>query len=60
MTPMTMTKKGTFKILVCDDLAEEGLELFRAQKDFEVLVKVKHPLEELKKLIADMDACVVR
>jgi D-3-phosphoglycerate dehydrogenase len=55
-----MTKKTTFKILICDDLAEEGLALFRAQKDFEVSIKTKQPLEELKKLIADADACVVR
>ena len=60
MTQATMAKKGTFKILVCDELAEEGLALFRAQQNFEVLVKTKQPLEELKKLIADADACVVR
>ena len=60
MTQATMAKKSTFKILVCDDLAEEGLALFRSQKNFEVLVKTKQPLEELKKLVADADACVVR
>jgi len=60
MTQATLTKKSMFKVLVCDDLAEEGLTLFRAQKDFEVLIKTKQPLEELKKLISDADACVVR
>ena len=55
-----MTKKGTYKVLICDDLAEEGLKIFRDQKNLEVLVKTKQPLEELKKLIADVDACVVR
>jgi len=55
-----MAKKGVFKILICDDLAEEGLTLLGAQKDFEVLIKTKQPLEELKRLIADADACVVR
>ena len=60
MTPTVTTKKGAFKILVCDDLAEEGLALFRAQKNFEVLIKTKQPVEELKKLAADADACVVR
>ena len=48
MTTASLAKKGTYKILVCDDLAEEGLELFRAQKNFEVLVKLKQTLEELK------------
>ena len=60
MTQATMAKKGTFKVLICDELAEEGLAIFRAQQNFEVLVKTKQPLEELKKLIADADACVVR
>jgi D-3-phosphoglycerate dehydrogenase len=60
MTQATMAKKGMFKVLVCDDLAEEGLALFRAQKNFELLIKTKQPPEELKKLIADADACVVR
>ncbi len=55
-----MAKKGSYKILICDDLAEEGLKIFRDQKNCEVLVKTKQPLEELKKLIADADACVVR
>ncbi len=60
MSQATMAKKGTFKILICDDLAAEGLALFEAQKNFEVLIKTKQPLEELKKLISDADACVVR
>ncbi len=55
-----MTKKGHYKILVCDDLAAEGLELFRKEKNMEVVVKTKLPLEELKKEVADCDACVVR
>ncbi len=60
MTVIHSTKKSTYKILVCDELAEEGLSLFRAQPNFEVLVKTKQSIEELKKLIADCDACVVR
>ena len=55
-----MAKKGTYKVLVCDDLAEEGLKVFRDQKNVELLIKLKQPVEELKKLIADADACVVR
>ena len=60
MAQATMAKKGTYKILICDDLAEEGLKIFRDQKNLEVVVKTKQPLEELKKLVADADACVVR
>lgn len=55
-----MTKKSTFKILICDDLSPEGLSVFQAQKNFEVVVKLKQPLDELKKNIADADAAVVR
>jgi D-3-phosphoglycerate dehydrogenase len=60
MATLTMTKKETFKILVCDELAQEGLKLFQNEKSFEVVVKTKLPVEELKKQIADADACVVR
>src|SRR3989338_1579587 len=48
------------KILICDDVAEEGVNLFRGEKNFEVIIKTKLPVEELKKEIADADACVVR
>jgi D-3-phosphoglycerate dehydrogenase len=48
------------KILICDDLAQEGLSLFQKEKRFEVLVKTKLSMEELKKQIADCDACIVR
>ena len=53
-------KEEHFKILVCDDLAEEGLSLFKQEKNLSVTVKTKLPLEALKKEIADYDACVVR
>ncbi len=48
------------RILVCDDLSEEGLALFRAEKNFEVVVKTKLPLADLKREIAEADGCVVR
>lgn len=53
-------KQEHFKILVCDDLAEEGLSLFRQDKNLSVAVKTKLPMEALKKEIADYDGCVVR
>lgn len=49
-----------FKVLVCDDLSEEGLDIFKQDKNFEVVVKLKQPVDVLLKEIADADACVVR
>ncbi len=60
MTTLASTKKDIFKILICDDLTDEGLHLLRQEKEIQVFVKTKLPLEELKKEIADCDACVVR
>ncbi|MBI4432500.1 MAG: phosphoglycerate dehydrogenase [Candidatus Omnitrophica bacterium] len=48
------------KILICDDLAQEGMHLFQNEKSFTVAVKTKLPLDALKKEIADADACIVR
>ncbi len=60
MTTATLATKDTFKVLICDDLSEEGLQIFRAEKNINVVVKLKMPLEDLKREIADADACVVR
>ncbi len=58
---MTSTsKKENFKILICDDLAPEGLSLFQSEKSLTPVVKTKLSIQELKKEIADCDACVVR
>ena len=48
------------KILVSDPLSEEGLEILRKEKDIEVEVVTKLPLEELKKKIEDAEALIVR
>ncbi|NOX96733.1 MAG: phosphoglycerate dehydrogenase [Nitrospirae bacterium] len=48
------------KILVSDPLAEEGLEILRKEKDIEVEVAVKLPLEELKEKIKDAEALIIR
>ncbi len=55
-----MTKKEPLKILICDDLAEEGLSIFQKEKNFNVQIKIKLPPDQLKKEIAEADACVVR
>ncbi|HXV19111.1 MAG TPA: phosphoglycerate dehydrogenase [Candidatus Omnitrophota bacterium] len=60
MTTATIAKKDTFKILVCDDLSPEGLTIFQKDKNFNVVVKTKLPLADLKREVADADACVVR
>ena len=49
-----------FKILVSDPLAQEGVEILKKEKEFQVDVKHKLPPEELKKIIKDYDALLVR
>jgi len=49
-----------FKILVSDKLSDEGLKILRAVKDFQVDVKTELKPEELKDIIGDYDALVVR
>lgn len=49
-----------FKILISDPLAEEGIEILKRVKEFKVDVKLKLPLDELKKIIKDYDALLVR
>ena len=49
-----------FKILVSDALSDEGLKILKEVKDFEVDVKTGLPPEELKSIIKDYDALLVR
>ncbi len=49
-----------FKILISDSLAEEGIEILKKVKEFKVDVKLKLPPEELKKIIKDYHALLVR
>lgn len=58
--PTPATAKKQVKILICDDLAEEGLGLFKNEPNFQVVIKTKLSIADLKKEIADADACVVR
>src|SRR5512136_2101525 len=48
----------SFKILVSDPLADEGLEILR--KEFKVDVKTDLPEAELQRIIGDYDALLVR
>ncbi|MFH1478962.1 MAG: phosphoglycerate dehydrogenase [Candidatus Omnitrophota bacterium] len=49
-----------FKILVSDPMAEEGIDILKKVKDFEVDVKTKLKPEELKEIIKDYDVLLVR
>jgi D-3-phosphoglycerate dehydrogenase len=49
-----------FKILVSDPLAQEGVDILKKVKEFQVDVKHKLPPEELKQIIKDYDALLVR
>ncbi|MCX7661330.1 MAG: phosphoglycerate dehydrogenase, partial [Candidatus Omnitrophica bacterium] len=49
-----------FRILVSDPLSEEGLKILREIEEFEVDVKTGLDPEELKKIIKDYDALIVR
>ena len=49
-----------YKILISDSLAEEGIEILKKVKEFKVDVKLKLPTQELKKIIKDYDALLLR
>lgn len=49
-----------FKILVSDSLSEAGLKVLKKNKDFQVDVNVKLSPEELKKIIGEYHALVIR
>jgi D-3-phosphoglycerate dehydrogenase / 2-oxoglutarate reductase len=49
-----------FKILVSDPLSEKGLKILEKEKNITVDVKVKQPIDVLKKIIKDYDALIVR
>ncbi|MDD5440124.1 MAG: phosphoglycerate dehydrogenase [Candidatus Omnitrophica bacterium] len=48
------------RVLVSDPLEKQGVEILEAEKEIKVDVKIKLPPEELKKIIKDYDAIVVR
>jgi D-3-phosphoglycerate dehydrogenase len=48
------------KILISDKLAEEGLAILKAVKEFEVVCQYGLSPEDLKKIIGDYDALIIR
>ena len=51
---------ATFRVLVSDPLAEQGLKLLQEDHAVQVDVKLKLSPAELKALIKDYDALVIR
>ena len=49
-----------YKILISDKLSEQGIAVFKAEKDITVDVKLGMKPDELKNVIADYDALVIR
>ncbi|MFI5263193.1 MAG: phosphoglycerate dehydrogenase [Candidatus Kapaibacterium sp.] len=49
-----------YKILISDKLAEQGIAIFKAEKDIEVDIKLGMKPEELKAVIGEYDALVIR
>jgi D-3-phosphoglycerate dehydrogenase len=49
-----------YKILISDKLAEQGIDIFKSEKDIQVDVKLGMKPEELLKVISEYDALVVR
>jgi len=50
----------TMRVLVSDPLEKQGIEILEKEKDIKVDVKIKLPPEELKKILKDYDALIVR
>ena len=49
-----------FKVLISDSLSKEAVDILQAEKEFKVDVNTKLTPEELKKVIKDYDALLVR
>ncbi len=48
------------KVLISDKLSKEGVEILKVAKGIEVIDKPGLPLDELKKVIADVEGLIVR
>ncbi len=49
-----------YKVLVTDNLSIEGIEILKKYSQLSVDVRNKIPPEELKNIISDYDAIIVR
>ncbi len=53
------TRKVTFRILICDKIADEGIQLLE-EKNYEVTKAWNMPKDDLPKIVGEYDALVVR
>jgi D-3-phosphoglycerate dehydrogenase len=51
---------GTYKILIADSIAKEGIDELKKHPEFEVIVNTKHTKEELIELIPPFHAVIIR
>ncbi|MBI4313452.1 MAG: phosphoglycerate dehydrogenase [Candidatus Omnitrophica bacterium] len=51
---------SSYRVLISDALSEQGVKILREDKSIQVDVKLKLPPAELKKIIVDYDALIVR
>src|SRR5579871_1189973 len=49
-----------FKVLITDKLSEQGMEVFKKEKDFQTDEHIGKSPEDLKKILGDYDAWVIR
>ncbi len=50
----------TYRVLISDPLAQEGIDILQSHKDVKVDIKTKLPPEELQQIITEYDALVIR
>ncbi len=53
-------KGKKYRVLVSDPIAKTGIELLQTQPQFDVVVKLKMPLDQLKAEIAEADVLAIR
>jgi D-3-phosphoglycerate dehydrogenase len=49
-----------FKVLVSDNISQEGIEILKREGDIDVDIKVGIKSDELKKIIGEYDAIITR
>ena len=49
-----------FKVLITDKLSEQGMEIFKKEKDFQTEEHFGKTPEDLKKILPEFDAWVIR
>ncbi|MBI4550339.1 MAG: phosphoglycerate dehydrogenase [Candidatus Omnitrophica bacterium] len=57
---MTEVKTGKFKVLVSDNLEASGIGILEKEKQIQLDVKTGLPADQLKKIIGEYDAMIVR